>query len=98
MQDQITALQPELVKKAAEIESLMVVIEAEAVDVESQKEVLLRICRNLYCFKGQIFLSNLYIKEKFAKCLNLNKKERVVRNNNELLNAKLDRWFYITYL
>lgn len=39
MQDQITALQPELVKKAEEIESLMVEIEAEAVDVESQKEV-----------------------------------------------------------
>ncbi|XP_035226897.1 dynein heavy chain 3, axonemal-like isoform X2 [Stegodyphus dumicola] len=40
MQDQITALQPELVKKAEEIESLMVVIEAETVDVESQKELV----------------------------------------------------------
>ncbi|XP_054711131.1 dynein axonemal heavy chain 3-like [Uloborus diversus] len=40
MQNQITELQPELVKKAAEIESLMVVIEAETVDVESQKELV----------------------------------------------------------
>lgn len=40
MQDQITALQPQLTKKAQEIEQLMVVIESETVDVESQKEVI----------------------------------------------------------
>ncbi|XP_071037846.1 dynein axonemal heavy chain 3 [Parasteatoda tepidariorum] len=40
MQDQITALQPELIKKAEEIENLMVVIESETVDVESQKELV----------------------------------------------------------
>ncbi|GIY22664.1 dynein heavy chain 3, axonemal [Caerostris extrusa] len=40
MQDQITALQPELTKKAQEIEQLMVVIESETVDVESQKELV----------------------------------------------------------
>ena len=39
MQDQITALEPELGNKADEIENLMVVIEADAVEVESKKEV-----------------------------------------------------------
>ncbi|KAG8190244.1 hypothetical protein JTE90_001328 [Oedothorax gibbosus] len=40
MQDQITALQPQLITKAQEIEQLMVVIESETVDVESQKELV----------------------------------------------------------
>ena len=39
MQEELTALQPELIKTSAETEKLMVTIEQDTVEVEAKKEV-----------------------------------------------------------
>ena len=48
MQEELTALQPELIKTSAETDKLMVKIEQDTVEVEAKKEV---------CFRTVKFLS-----------------------------------------
>lgn len=44
MQEELTALQPELIKTSAETDKLMVKIEQDTVEVEAKKEVRLNYC------------------------------------------------------
>ena len=48
MQQELSDLQPELIKTSAETEKLMVKIEQDTVEVEAKKEVRVRLLEGLF--------------------------------------------------
>ena len=59
MQEELTALQPELIKTSAETDKLMVKIEQDTVEVEAKKEVS--------CLYELGFLDEHYIKQCYCR-------------------------------